>query len=598
MSQETSTGQKPKRLQYNREGDYYYGGTPFKITVTKKREKKKKPYRWVSARTKQLQPSELLAPLSAVGSVVSKGVDQLPGGRYVNEYVFPALSVGNWIVGSGNPYKGAEIRANDERQLGAWLPLDFFGPSILGKGVKTTFNAGVNTAARMGNNTARAFAISKELNRAIEETSPRVTIPRSKNLFRTTVYKGGDITDPYSTFFTTDRYYASKYGAVAPYLFESKEVAKAREPLMGARDPVSMDMFVYNNTKSNPNATAIIGHDEVTGEFTPSRGVEIYSMSPRNIYPIQSSEPLTSYKFFERQPSKISEAERLGKTKGDRNQNYDINSDKVYGNLRFIRNIDGLPNVEGGKVQLGNSSKLLTNFTTDLPFRLHAWYPNISGPTYMVVSPRAFKGKKFFSIKPSDSFLDTREAEVTPNQVRIISGDPRILRDAENKGMRTLTSDRLQNLFKLGSEVNQKEYDLGMNGAVRNFQNADRAADNLQWRDVHIDYPKEGVVTPYRAEVDKLITQNFGRPSIKDYQTLQDITGLDAGVTTEFNPEFLKNAIDPLANKDMFNGVYYSVTSPIEEQLMNSIGLYPGPYYNFSNWLKLSKLKGNKLTYK
>lgn len=119
-----------KKFQSSK-NDAVDGGTPFRVIVTNKRVNKKKPYRWVTARTKQLQPSELLAPLSAVGNVVSEGVNLLPGGEYINDYVFPALSVGNWISGSGNPYIGAEIRANDERQLGAWLPLDLFGPKIV-----------------------------------------------------------------------------------------------------------------------------------------------------------------------------------------------------------------------------------------------------------------------------------------------------------------------------------------------------------------------------------------------------------------------------------------------------------------------------------
>jgi hypothetical protein len=88
--------------------------------------------------------------------------------------------------------------------------------------------------------------------------------------------------------------------------------------MMGSSDPVTMDMFIYNNTKGNPNATAIIGHDKVTGEFTPSKGIEILNMNPKNLYPVRTSDSPTSLAFFERKPSKISEAERLGIPKGDR----------------------------------------------------------------------------------------------------------------------------------------------------------------------------------------------------------------------------------------------------------------------------------------
>jgi hypothetical protein len=65
-------------------------------------------------------------------------------------------------------------------------------------------------------------------------------------------------------------------------------------------------MFIYNNTKRNPNATAIIGHDAVTGEFTPSKGIEILNMNPKNLYPVRTLDSTTSLAFFERKPSKTS----------------------------------------------------------------------------------------------------------------------------------------------------------------------------------------------------------------------------------------------------------------------------------------------------
>jgi hypothetical protein len=78
-------------------------------------------------------------------------------------------------------------------------------------------------------------------------------------------------------------------------------------------------MFIYNNTKRNPNATAIIGHDAVTGEFTPSKGIEILNMNPKNLYPVRTLDFPTSLKFFERKPSRISQAEIEGIPKGERN---------------------------------------------------------------------------------------------------------------------------------------------------------------------------------------------------------------------------------------------------------------------------------------
>lgn len=116
----------------------------------------------------------------------------------------------------------------------------------------------------------------------------------TNNLFRTRVYKGGPVKST-DTFLTTDRNYAANYGPVSEYIFETKRPAIAQEPLMGYQDPVNMDMFVYRNTKSNPTADAIIGHDKLTGEFAPSNGTEIYSLNPKkHLTPINES-PTVSF---------------------------------------------------------------------------------------------------------------------------------------------------------------------------------------------------------------------------------------------------------------------------------------------------------------
>lgn len=134
-----------------------------------------------------------------------------------------------------------------------------------------------------------------------------------KTIFRTIGYKGGNIKDKYSTFFTTDPRYAKQYGKVQKYLIESDNFNVSREPLIGTRDPVGMDMFIYQNTRNNPNSRLIIGHDVVTDEFPyQSKGAEMLSLSPNNYTPIQVNKPKTSLAFFERPKSKITESERLG----------------------------------------------------------------------------------------------------------------------------------------------------------------------------------------------------------------------------------------------------------------------------------------------
>lgn len=125
---------------YDPRYDAYEGGTLPGITVTGTAPKKGlypvrlrfNPNKWATARTKQFQPSEMMAPLS----LAAEAINEVPViGPAFNRYVAPALSVGNWIVGGGNPYEGMELRANDERLLGGWLPLDFAGPKIIGSAI-------------------------------------------------------------------------------------------------------------------------------------------------------------------------------------------------------------------------------------------------------------------------------------------------------------------------------------------------------------------------------------------------------------------------------------------------------------------------------
>ena len=118
-------------------------------------------------------------------------------------------------------------------------------------------------------------------------TINEINIP-SKILYRANVYRGGKIKHPKYSFFTTDEKYASQYGRVNPYIFESKNIAVTKEPLIGSADPVNRDIMIYHNLKDNPSANAIVGYDKITGEFPyQSRGAEILNLNPNNIFPIK-----------------------------------------------------------------------------------------------------------------------------------------------------------------------------------------------------------------------------------------------------------------------------------------------------------------------
>jgi hypothetical protein len=159
--------------------------------------------------------------------------------------------------------------------------------------------------------------------------------------------------------------------------------------MMGSSDPVTMDMFIYNNTKGNPNATAIIGHDKVTGEFTPSKGIEILNMNPKNLYPVRTSDSPTSLAFFERKPSKSVTREYVQSPK-------DITSDVgdliAEGSERSVYASKSNPNIvykiEDGNAPLEdiNNIKIRTELTDDIiaPETTIGYFKHKNGKYYRV----------------------------------------------------------------------------------------------------------------------------------------------------------------------------------------------------------------------
>ena len=160
------------------------------------------------------------------------------------------------------------------------------------------------------NKTAQKLIPSYDLYNAVKNGTIQSEKLSPKILYRANVYKGGEIKNPRYSFFTTDEKYASQYGKVKPYIFESKNIAIAKEPLMGAKNPVNQDMMIYENTKNNPSANAIIGYDKVTGEFPyQSHGTEILNLDPNNIFPLKtddSKRPLKSIGQYSQTPLKYS----------------------------------------------------------------------------------------------------------------------------------------------------------------------------------------------------------------------------------------------------------------------------------------------------
>lgn len=178
--------------------------------------------------------------------------------------------------------------------------------------------------------------------------------------------------------------------------------------------------------------------------------------------------------------------------KGERNQPVK----PEYKDLRFIRNLDGLPDMENGIVLASPKKQLLANFTTDVPFRLHQNYKYAPGAEYMLVDPAAFKGVKPLTIDPMDTIFINSDLQITPNYVTMLSGNADVLAKAQQKGMKIATSDKLQKIYK----------------------------------DWMVDPKSESLSKAYRDAVDEFIT-DLGRPTYQVYHDLQKRTGLQANTT-------------------------------------------------------------------
>lgn len=213
-----------------------------------------------------------------------------------------------------NPYTGALNAgynlANPETGVSATYN-NFKNGNYLQGAVSGAFNlVDVGMMGNGVNKIAQKLIPSYDLYNAVKNGTIQSEKLSPKILYRANVYKGGEIKDPRYSFFTTDEKYASQYGKVKPYIFESKNIAIAKEPLMGAKNPVNQDMMIYENTKNNPSANAIIGYDKVTGEFPyQSHGTEILNLDPNNIFPLKtdnSKRPLKSIGQYSQTPLKYS----------------------------------------------------------------------------------------------------------------------------------------------------------------------------------------------------------------------------------------------------------------------------------------------------
>lgn len=179
-----------------------------------------------------------------------------------------------------------------------------------------------------------------------------------------------------------------------------------------------------------------------------------------------------------------------------------------YGNLRFIKNLGGLPTVENGLTWLSPKTQYFANLTTDVPFRLHHNYHHIPGGEYMIINPDALRGIKPYAIDPMDTILKNSEALIDPKHITILSGNPRLLRQAKQQGFNIAITPELHAGYqRVLGEIN--------------------APTNPFDRKLHktLSFGESGYARQYRSAVDDFFTQ-LGRPTHQNYLQLERATGL------------------------------------------------------------------------
>ena len=293
----------------------------------------------------------------------------------------------------------------------------------------------------------------------------------------------------------------------------------------------------YNSTRRKGGSKLMEWPDE-TGVYITE--LEPFTPNSHNITFTPKQSTKGSYAWFER-PSKLTEAERLGIPKGQRNQPIFTEPTSAYGNIRFIRNLNVVPDVEDGFALLAPKENNLLNVTTDIPFRTHGHYKN-RPHHYIYFRPEALSGHAPMSIKPMDTFFINNNIKVRPDQITFVSGDINALRVARQRGFRVKSSPEL--IKAHNTEILEQN---SIKNAKSIFGKLSKGAGDLR-----------------TEAIDNYFTK-LGRPTFDDYIKLQNKTGLSADVVP------IQNVT---STAPFYKHIYFEKIPDIESALMKKVG-YP-----------------------
>lgn len=183
-------------------------------------------------------------------------------------------------------------------------------------------------------------------------------------------------------------------------------------------------------------------------------------------------------------------------------------------------------------------SETITNFTTDRPVVPHSWSWDMRD--LYIFNPKIIKGKKPASIEPSDTFYPKANITAKPSQTTLVSGNPLRLVDAKSKGMSTLSSPEARRLYQ--------EAEWKYLGDLKKWKENMRTATGAHRRHLEPEMPvRDNYGAEYAKEIQRLQSQR-GTPTMKDYSSLENKTGLKAGVTDENIIPALKQYTEDIKN--------------------------------------------------
>lgn len=232
----------------------------------------------------------------------------------------------------------------------------------------------------------------------------------------------------------------------------------------------------------------------------------------------------------------------------------------------LYRKLRDIPQVTDGKIQIspinnrlaymsGEESPVITNMTTDVPVRPHS--SSWDDADVLVFSGKNLLGKHVISTRPSDTFTFGDVITINPKKVTYLSGRPRALRIAEQRGMNTLTSDQAKNVARkhvFGNSTNYSDYRVALQNLTRhNFKSP--TLKDYKFMDWVFQPMYKSKVTPF---------QDLSNPTIEQINNSPEWLG------ELFGNQLYRNY---LSNPKEWRNVLYHPASSVEYQFRKLKGI-------------------------